>query len=123
MATSNVDLEGVRSRTPSFIQRLRLGDRLTHGVTLASAATIVILAGWVLIELFQKSALSRHQFGWKFLTSQTWNPIAGDFGALPFIYGTVMTSALALLIAVPIGVGAAMFLSELAPPAISAVLT
>ena len=49
-------------------------------------------------------------------TPQTWDPVAGQFGALPFIYGTVVTSALALLIGIPLGVGAAIFLAELAPP-------
>ena len=52
-----------------------------------------------------------------------WNPVTGEFGALPFIYGTVITSLIALLIAVPLGVGAAIFLSELAPPRISSTFT
>src|SRR6202050_1996234 len=54
-----------------------------------------------------------------FLTGKTWDPVAEQFGALPFIYGTVLTSLIALLIAVPLGVGAAIFLSELAPPRLS----
>ncbi len=67
--------------------------------------------------------LSRDKFGWHFLVTQTWDPNGGQFGALPFLYGTVVTSFLALLIAVPIGVGAAIFLSELAPPKLSEILT
>jgi len=74
-------------------------------------------------ELFDSSAISRHKLGWGFLTSQAWDPVSEDFGALPFIYGTVVTSVLALLLAVPLGVGAAIFLSELAPPRISDALT
>ena len=70
-----------------------------------------------------KSALSRHKFGWTFLITQTWDPVAERFGALPFIYGTVVTSALALFIAIPLGVGAAIFLAELAPAKISSGLT
>ena len=54
-----------------------------------------------------------------FSSRSTWDPVAGDFGALPFIYGTLVTSALALLIAVPLGLGAAIFLAELAPRSIS----
>ena len=58
-----------------------------------------------------------------FLTSSKWDPVSGDFGALPFVYGTVLTSFLGLLFAVPIGIGAAIFLSELAPRKISNILT
>jgi phosphate transport system permease protein len=65
----------------------------------------------------------RHQFGWSFLVTSTWDPVAGQFGALPFIYGTVVTSALALLMAIPLGVGAAIFLAELAPAKVSNALT
>jgi phosphate transport system permease protein len=66
---------------------------------------------------------AQHKFGFRFLTGRTWDPVSGDFGALPFVYGTLVTSALALLVAVPTGVGAAIFLSELAPPRISNILT
>ena len=72
--------------------------------------------------MYKNSALPRSKFGWAFLTGTTWDPVAGDFGALPFIYGTIVTSALALLIGVPIGIGAAVFLAELAPPRLSSVL-
>ncbi len=74
-------------------------------------------------ELWANSALSRRQFGWNFLFTSTWDPVAGHFGALPFLYGTVVTSALALIVAVPLGVGAAIFLAELAPPRLSDALT
>src|SRR5438132_9790852 len=55
--------------------------------------------------------------------TEVWNPIFDQFGALPFIYGTLITSAVALFVAVPLGVGAAIFLAELAPPRISDTLT
>jgi phosphate transport system permease protein len=61
--------------------------------------------------------------GWGFLFASTWNPVTEQFGSLPFVYGTVLTSVLALLISVPLGVGSAIFLSELAPPRISNGLT
>ena len=77
----------------------------------------------IFYQLYAQSALPRQKFGWHFLTTQTWDPVAGQFGALPFIYGTVVTSILALVIAVPQGIGSAIFLSELAPPAVSDVLT
>ena len=63
------------------------------------------------------------KFGWTFLLNSTWDPIAGKFGALPFIYGTVATTALGLLFAIPLGIGAAVFLAELAPPRISDLMT
>ncbi len=68
----------------------------------------------------RNSALARHAFGWAFLASQAWDPVAGQFGAAAFVYGTLMTSAIALVIAVPLGVGVAIFLAELAPPRLSA---
>ena len=69
--------------------------------------------------MWEHSALAREKFGFHFLITSEWNPVAGQFGALPFIYGTVVTSLLALLLAVPFGVGAAIFLAELAPPKLS----
>jgi phosphate transport system permease protein len=110
-------------RAQSFRQRLRAGDDLAFLITLLSASSIVVITGLLAWELFRNSEISRHQFGWSFLTGTTWDPVAGNFGALPFIYGTVVTSALALIIGIPLGVGAAVFLAELAPPRISAGLT
>jgi phosphate transport system permease protein len=67
-------------------------------------------------ELWQNSALSRLAFGWKFLITSDWDPALNDvFGALPFIYGTLLTSSIALLVAIPLGIGMAIFLSEIAP--------
>jgi phosphate transport system permease protein len=67
-------------------------------------------------ELWQNSALARHAFGWKFLITAEWDPALTDtFGALPFILGTLITSIIALLGAIPLGMGAAIFLAELAP--------
>ncbi len=96
---------------------------MTYLVTLIAASSIVLITALLVFELYRNSAVSRHQFGWGFLTGTDWDPVAGNFGALPFIYGTVVTSALALLVGVPLGVGAAIFLAELAPPRISAALT
>jgi phosphate transport system permease protein len=103
--------------------RLRGGDEVAHLITFLAAASILFVTGWIVFELFRNSALSRHEFGWSFLTTQVWDPVAGRFGALPFIYGTLLTSALALLQAIPLGVGAAIFLSELAPARVSDALT
>jgi phosphate transport system permease protein len=63
--------------------------------------------------------MARHKFGFAFFVTQVWDPNAGDFGALPFIYGTLVTAIVSLLIAVPLGIGAAIFLAELAPARVS----
>jgi phosphate transport system permease protein len=110
-------------RAQSFQQRLRAGDDLTYLVTLLAASSIVVITGLLVWELYRNSEMSRQQFGWSFLTTSIWDPVGGHFGALPFIYGTVVSSALALLMGVPLGVGAAIFLAELAPPRISSGLT
>ena len=100
--------------------RLRIGDAYAHAVAFLFGASVVGLTGLLAWELWRNSALSRRAFGFSFFVSQTWDPVAGQFGALPFVFGTVMTSLIALLVAVPLGVGVAIFLAELAPPRLSA---
>lgn len=82
-----------------------------------------MITGFLVWELWVHSALARQRFGWRFFISRAWDPAFGHFGALPFIYGTVVTSVIALLIAIPLGVGGAIFLSEFAPTQISGGLT
>ena len=107
----------------SFFKRLTSGDEIARLVTTLFASLILLLTLGIVWELWIHSALARQKFGFGFLTSTSWNPVTDQFGALPFIYGTVITSVLALLIAVPLGVGAAIFLAELAPPRISSAFT
>jgi phosphate transport system permease protein len=107
----------------SFFKRLTSGDEIARLVTTLFASLILLLTLAIVWELWIHSALARQKFGFGFLTSTSWNPVTDQFGALPFIYGTVITSVLALLIAVPLGVGAAIFLAELAPPRISSTFT
>ena len=107
----------------SVLDRLRSGDALAHIVTMLFAAAVLLIVTLLVIELYGNSGESRAKFGWQFFFTSTWDPVAGKFGALPFIYGTLVTSAVALIIAVPLGVGAAIFLAELAPPRISDALT
>lgn len=108
---------------PAFLDRLRKGDEIAHLVALIFGLTLVILTGLIALELFDNSSLSRERFGWSFLTTSTWDPVAGQFGAAPFLYGTIVTSLVALAIAVPLGIGAAIFLAELAPRRVSDALT
>jgi phosphate transport system permease protein len=93
----------------------RLADRAFYGVTLMSALAVGGLFLLVAFVLVRGSHLSLAKFGWKFLVTSTWDPVAEDFGAWPFIYGTVVSSFLALLIAVPLSIGAAIYLTDLAP--------
>jgi phosphate transport system permease protein len=103
----------------SFISRLRSGDEIARIVTLLFASSVVFITVLLVIQLWHDSGLPRHKFGLSFFATRVWDPIAEQFGALPFIYGTVVTAAVALLIAVPLGIGAAIFLAELAPQKIS----
>jgi phosphate transport system permease protein len=107
------------SRARALGRKLRSGDEAAYLITFIFAATIILLAALLFFELFRSSSLARDKFGWDFLKGTTWDPVAINFGALPFIYGTVVTSALALIIGVPLGIGAAIFLAELAPLGVS----
>jgi phosphate transport system permease protein len=103
----------------SLLSRLATGDEFARLVTLIFAASVVLITVMVVWQLWTNSVLPRHKFGLRFLISDVWDPLADQFGALPFMYGTLVTSAVALLLAVPLGIGAAIFLAELAPPRIS----
>jgi phosphate transport system permease protein len=103
--------------------RLRGGDEVAWAVTFLFAVIILAVTLLLVFELWIHSSPAREKFGFGFLTSTLWNPVTDEFGALPFIYGTALTSFLALLISVPLGVGAAIYLSELAPPKLSGILT
>lgn len=107
----------------SFLARLREGDQVAHAITFTFAASVLLITALLILTLWDHSALPRAKFGWSFFTGNVWDPVAEQFGARPFIYGTLVTSALSLLLAVPLGLGAAIFLAELAPPRISDWLT
>src|SRR5579863_100487 len=103
----------------ALLRRLRHGDEVAHVLTLTFAASILLITSMLVRELWVTSHLSRAKFGWMFFWTSTWDPIFDNFGAAPFIYGTLVTSFLALLIAVPVGLASAIFLSELAPRKVS----
>jgi phosphate transport system permease protein len=99
-----------RMRPPS-----RLGDRIFSGFTFLMAATVFVLicvVGW---QLWNGSRLSIKTFGFHFLVSTDWDPVNDSYGALPFIFGTLVSSLIALIIAVPLSVATAIYLTELAP--------
>jgi phosphate transport system permease protein len=122
MATLSSTVQNAAPSQPesrSYIRRLVGGDEIAHLVTLVFASSILLITCLLVYELWIRSRLPRAKFGWHFFFTTVWDPVFGNFGALPFIYGTLVTSALALLIAVPLGLGAAIFLAELAPRRIS----
>lgn len=93
----------------------RNGDRLFRWLTLCMASSLiglVILIGW---QLWHGSELARAKFGFGFLGSTEWDPVQEKLGALPFIFGTAVSSAIALILAVPLSIGTAIYLTELAP--------
>jgi phosphate transport system permease protein len=110
-------------RARAFYRRLRAGEELAYVISATAGAAILLITGLILFELYSQSSISRAKFGWSFLATSVWDPVAGNFGALPFIYGTVLTSLFALLLAVPFGLGSAIFLAEMAPARISNALT
>jgi len=121
VATSGTTLPnaGPVTGSRSFGSRLRDGDEIARLITLLFAASVVLITVLLVYELWINSAMPRQKFGLHFFVTQVWDPVMDEYGALPFIYGTLVTSALSLLLAVPLGIGAAIFLAELAPPRIS----
>jgi phosphate transport system permease protein len=107
------------SGSRSFLRRLREGDEIARLITFLFAASTVLVTLLLILELWRDSALARHKFGLQFFFTRVWDPIAEQFGALPFIYGTLVTASVSLAIAVPLGIGAAIFLAELAPARLS----
>jgi phosphate transport system permease protein len=107
----------------SYIRRLRAGDAVTHTVTLLCASSVLLVTVLLVIFMWNDSALPRQKFGFGFITGSTWDAVKGQFGALPFAYGTVVTAITALIISVPLGLGAAIFLAELAPRKLSNYMT
>lgn len=95
------------------------GDAIFRGILFFSAVLMLVIVTAMVIAMASNSMLSIREFGFGFLTGRTWDPIKGKFGALPFIYGTVVSSVIALMIAVPLSIGVAVFLVEQAPRSIA----
>ncbi|MGA2234300.1 MAG: phosphate ABC transporter permease subunit PstC [Terriglobales bacterium] len=84
---------------------------------------VVALLGLIVYQLVVGSQLSWHAFGWKFFWQSDWNPVSDQYGALPFIYGTIVSSLLALIIAVPLSLGVAVFITEMCPTGLRGILS
>src|SRR5258706_65134 len=89
-----------------------LGDRILRGALRLVALTLVLLVVAIVVEMLRTALPAFRAFGWRFLVTSTWDPVAERFGVVPFVYGTVVSSLLALLIAVPLGIGTAIYLAE-----------
>src|SRR5256884_160171 len=118
LSSPAVRLARARPRGPR-----RLGDPAFRALSLAFALSVIAIAGTIAVVLLRRSALARAAFGWSFLWTSTWDPVALRFGALPFIYGTLATTAIAIAIALPLGLGAAVCLAELMPRRLADPLT
>lgn len=95
--------------------RFRLSDRTFHGCTFFAVLIVLALLGGVIAALVYGSVPAFRALGLRFFVTQGWNPVTERFGALASVYGTLMTSLIAMLIAVPVGIGSAIFLTELCP--------
>ncbi|HEY8183306.1 MAG TPA: phosphate ABC transporter permease subunit PstC [Thermoanaerobaculia bacterium] len=98
-------------------------DRIFRFTTGIFAALVLLLVVGIGFELWRQSMLSIAKFGFKFWTGRVWDPVSGEFGALPFIWGTLYSSLLAMLISTPIALGIAIYISELSPKMLRQPLT
>jgi phosphate transport system permease protein len=102
-------------RSTAKHRQWNVGDFVFKHLTMLFAVGVLSLVFLMGYEMYKGSSLSIAQFGWRFLATSVWDPVRDEYGALPLIFGTVLSSLLALVIALPLGLGVAVFLSELAP--------
>jgi phosphate transport system permease protein len=113
-------LQKIRHTRPRSSRIPDLTFRVIIALSAFSVFAIVVLVVW---ELVTKSQLSLHQFGLKFFYGHEWDPVNGNFGAMPFIYGTLVSSLLALLLAIPLSVGVAVYITEMCPQRLRAIIS
>jgi phosphate transport system permease protein len=106
---------GDEAQRARMLRRFRFGDRAFSALTQTAAIAVLFVLGAVIFSLVHGSLPAWRAFGLDFFTSQSWNPVTQKFGALPAIYGTVLTSFIAMLIGVPVSIGIAIFLTEISP--------
>jgi phosphate transport system permease protein len=97
------------------VKAFATSDNFFRRLTLSAAAFVLVILGGVIVSLVQGSIPALHEFGFGFLTTEVWNPVTDKYGAAPAIYGTLITSIIAMAIAAPVGLGIAIFLTELCP--------
>ncbi|MFO1183356.1 MAG: phosphate ABC transporter permease subunit PstC [Bauldia sp.] len=106
---------GHKALRPSVARRFAIGDRFAHGLTLAAALLVLALLAGVIVTLIVGSIPAFREFGLEFFTIKSWNPVTERFGGLSAIVGTALTSALAMIVAIPVSLGIAVFLTEMCP--------
>src|SRR5882762_5973777 len=117
--------EGLKvvSKSRASAQESVFADSAFRSAVVLCGVAVLAIVALIVFELITQSRLSMSKFGFKFVVKQVWDPVNEDFGALPFIYGTVVSSLIALIIAVPLSVGTALFLTELCPRQIRSILS
>jgi phosphate transport system permease protein len=109
------EADTIRSAQTRMTPPSQFGDKAFYWLTLSMAFVVVLLVVLIGWQLGRGSWQAIQKFGFRFVTASTWDPVAEEFGALPFIYGTAISSLLALIIAVPLSILTAVYLTELAP--------
>ena len=104
------------------IRKFFNGDVIFKGMTALFAASIVVILLLMIYEMSSESLPAVRKFGWSFISNSKWDAVEGNFGALPFIYGSVISSILALLLATPLSIGAAIFITEIVPKRLGSVI-
>ncbi len=115
LVIDNTGLESAEARLAKALAGFKLRDNAFHCLTLAAAWTVLLLLGGVIAALIAGSVPAIRAFGINFLTTGMWNPVTEKFGAMAPVYGTLVTSIIAMIIAVPSALGIAIFLTELCP--------
>jgi len=116
-----VSEQAVTTGTGAHVQSLitagdsRRADAAFFYAMVACGLSVLAIVGLIVDELVTKSSLSWHAFGLKFFFRSEWDPVNDQYGALPFVYGTIVSSILALIIAVPLAVGVAVYITEMSP--------
>jgi phosphate transport system permease protein len=118
--TPSAVLQKIRTSRPGSS---RVPDQVFGFIILLSAISVFAIVVLVVWELVSKSRLSLHEFGLSFFYGHDWDPVNGNFGALPFIYGTLVSSLLALVLAVPLSVGVAVFITEMCPQSLRGIIS
>jgi len=113
-------LKKIRNTIP---RSSRIPDATFGVIILVSAISVFAIVVLVVWELVDKSRLSLHQFGLSFFYGHDWDPVNGNFGAVPFVYGTLVSSFLALLLAVPLAIGVAVYITEICPQRLRAIIS
>jgi len=116
VANKDVVAERAGSRPLLSASSSRVADEIFRYAMLACGVCVLALVGLIIYELITKSSLSWHASGWRFFFRSEWDPVNDEFGALPFVYGTIVSSILSLVIAVPLAIGVAVFITEMSPP-------